>query len=62
MIAVGKECFLVFPACVLRVHFGMSGSHHLRAADTVPEPPKGRKKLVGLVRPDSKTIQEWYTG
>lgn len=44
--SVGKECFVVFAECVLRLHFGMSGSERIRTGAAAPLQPGSRKKLT----------------
>ena len=47
VVAVGKECLVVFLEFVLRLHFGMAGGHRVRAVDSAPsDESAGRKQLV----------------
>lgn len=46
VISIGKECFVVFAECVLRLHFGMAGSQYIRTGVATPLPTGSRKQLT----------------
>ena len=50
IVAVGKECFVVFEQLALRLHYAMSGSQFVRDASVEPHAlPTGSRKQLSLV-------------
>ena len=49
IVAVGKECFVVFEQLALRLHYAMSGSQCVRDVSSEPQPlPAGSRKQLTL--------------
>ena len=58
IVAVGKECFVVFDAVALRLHYGMAGSQTVRDVSAAPRalPSGSRKRLSLTLKLDASAV------